>query len=457
MSDRLTQSSLLWHLPPWDEKVPFGTRFIKAWQALPQVKAAKYALAATFRMVECTLRWWYLRCSVRLFPRMRRTGRRLWNWLKNTRPGLAVRAWWASVKKAVRELPQYRFYLRIHRFFGRHPILHFALYMAILSAVITPWCLDHQEVAEDEHIYLLIDRGGFQVIHGYPTEDYTCDYLYTRAGSNTQDAQIILQDDQEIVIRRGEERFTTVTRRETVANLLRRMEITPAEHEMVAVNVAGKTAIIHIAEELRFERTETTPTPHGTYSYDNYLLEKGTTRVVQEGKEGVITDTYEDVYRMGELVSSRLVYRTDTSAVTEILEHGRLVTDMEQDCKAVEEHPYRDGREGGYLVFECGDSMTYSKKVTNNSTAYYGGPITATGHPVGMGVIAVDPKVYPYHTSMYIGAVGGRSYYGIGTAYDCGGAVKGNIIDLWYPTVSDCYVWGRRNVTCYILDAKDVT
>ncbi len=452
MIDRLTRCD-----PAPRRKEPLSQRIAGAWRALPQVQAAGHALRTVSRTVESTLRWWYLRFSVRFFPWLHRTGRRLWTWVKQTRPARAVSAWWGRVKKAVWELPQYQFYLRIHRFFGRHQLLRFALCMAVLCAVMVPWCLDHNDIAEDDNIYLLVDAQGFQVIHGYPTEDYACDYLYTRAGSNTRDAQIVLLPGQDVVIRRGDERYTDVTRHETVANLLRRLEIPVGDEEMVAVNVAGKTAIVHIAEELRFERTETTPTPYTTYTYDNFLLEKGQSRVVQEGKEGVITDTYEDVYRRGELVSSHLVYRTDTSAINEIVEHGRLVTDMAQDCKAVEDHPYRDGREGGYLVFECGDSMTYSKKVTNNSTAYYTGPITATGHPVGVGVIAVDPKVYPYHTSMYIGAIGGRTYYGIGTAYDCGGAVKGNIIDVWFPTIADCYVWGRRNVTCYILDAIDVT
>lgn len=453
MLDRFTQS----HLLPHREKRPLSQRIAQAWNALPQVRAAGHFLTNTVRVIESALRWQGLKCSAHVVPKVQRTGRRLTGWLKATRPARAVAAWYGRTKQAVWELPQFQFARRIHLFFARHALLRFALYMVLLVAIITPWCLDHQEIAEDDNIYLLIEPDGFQVIHGYPTEDYTCDYLYTRAGHNTRDAQIILRKGQPVTVRHGDQTYTSFTSHETVANLLRRMEVEVGDNEMVAVNVSGKAAIVHIAEELRFERTETTPTAHSTYTYPNYLLEKGEKRIVQEGKEGVITDTYEDVYRRGELVSSHLVHRSDTSAVTEIIEVGRLVTEMAQDCKAIEEHPYRDGREGGYLIFENGESMTYSKKVTNNSTAYYGGPITATGHPVGRGVIAVDPKVYPYHTSMYIGAVGGRTYYGIGTAYDCGGAVKGNIIDVWVPTIADCYVWGRRNVTCYILDARDVS
>ncbi len=453
MLDRLTQS----HLLPPQEKAPLSQRIARAWNALPQVRAVRHTLGNALRTVESTLRWWRLRLSARFGAPLRRAKQRLAAWLKQTRPVRAADAWWRSFKKAAWELPQIRVAHRAAMFLRRFPLVLFILCMAALTALTWSWCVDHTDITHDEHTYLLVDGRDPHVYFGYPDEDYTCDYLYIHAGSNTHDAQIILHEGQLVTVRRGEETYTAFTNRETVANLLRRLEIEPTAQEMVAINVAGGAPIIHITEEMRFERTAETPTPYHTYSYPNYLLEKGVSNVVQEGKEGTITDTYEDVYRMGKLVSSHLVHRSDTSAVTEIVEYGRLVTEMEQDCKAVEDHPYRDGREGGYLIFECGDSMTYSKKVINNATAYYTGPITATGHPVGVGVIAVDPKVYPYHTSMYIGSIEGRSYYGIGTAYDCGGAVKNNIIDLWFPTIADCYVWGRRNVTCYILDARDVT
>ena len=73
---------------------------------------------------------------------------------------------------------------------------------------------------------------------------------------------------------------------------------------------------------------------------------------------------------------------------------------------------------------------------------------------MGIGTIAVDPKVIPYYTKMFIQTTNGSRVYGMGTALDCGGAVKGNIVDLWFPTYGDCRSWGRRNVTVYILDKK---
>jgi peptidoglycan DL-endopeptidase CwlO len=66
---------------------------------------------------------------------------------------------------------------------------------------------------------------------------------------------------------------------------------------------------------------------------------------------------------------------------------------------------------------------------------------TATGMPVGRGVVAVDPSVIPLGSRLYIPG------YGKGVAADVGGGIRGNVIDLWFPTYAECAAWGRRTVT----------
>ena len=66
---------------------------------------------------------------------------------------------------------------------------------------------------------------------------------------------------------------------------------------------------------------------------------------------------------------------------------------------------------------------------------------TATGLPVGRGVVAVDPCVIPLGTHMYVPG------YGEAVAADTGTAVIGAIIDLWFPTLAQAQAWGRRTVT----------
>ena len=69
---------------------------------------------------------------------------------------------------------------------------------------------------------------------------------------------------------------------------------------------------------------------------------------------------------------------------------------------------------------------------------------TASGLPVGVGVIAVDPTVIPLGTRLFVPG------YGPAVAADVGSAIRGNIIDLWMPTTAQARAWGRRTVTITI-------
>jgi 3D (Asp-Asp-Asp) domain-containing protein/peptidoglycan hydrolase CwlO-like protein len=79
--------------------------------------------------------------------------------------------------------------------------------------------------------------------------------------------------------------------------------------------------------------------------------------------------------------------------------------------------------------------------ITVTATGYSLPGHTATGLPVGYGVVAVDPAVIPLGTRLTIPG------YGEGVAADTGSAVSGNTIDLWFPTLADALAWGRRTVT----------
>ena len=82
-----------------------------------------------------------------------------------------------------------------------------------------------------------------------------------------------------------------------------------------------------------------------------------------------------------------------------------------------------------------------ARTLTVTATGYSLPGRTASGLPVGPGIVAVDPSVIPLGTRMTIPG------YGEGVAADTGSAVVGNTIDLWFPTVADALAWGRRTVT----------
>jgi 3D (Asp-Asp-Asp) domain-containing protein len=76
-----------------------------------------------------------------------------------------------------------------------------------------------------------------------------------------------------------------------------------------------------------------------------------------------------------------------------------------------------------------------------DAVAYHLPGRTASGLPVGVGVIAVDPGVIPLGTRVFVPG------YGAAVAADVGSAIRGNIIDLWMPSTAAARAWGRRTVT----------
>jgi len=97
------------------------------------------------------------------------------------------------------------------------------------------------------------------------------------------------------------------------------------------------------------------------------------------------------------------------------------------------------------------NSLRRLRSITMHSTAYSNSPSenggwsrTATGMPIVYGVAAVDPRIIPLGTKLYVEG------YGYAFACDTGGAIKGHRIDLAMSS-SKVYRWGRRSVKVWIL------
>ena len=95
-------------------------------------------------------------------------------------------------------------------------------------------------------------------------------------------------------------------------------------------------------------------------------------------------------------------------------------------------------------------SAEYASTGKKPGDKYYG--ITASGTKARPGVVAVDPRVIPLGTELYIQSLDGTNDYGFAVAEDTGGSIKGNKIDLFFTTESQCYSFGRRNVKVYVLE-----
>ena len=196
--------------------------------------------------------------------------------------------------------------------------------------------------------------------------------------------------------------------------------------------------------------------------YDS-SLEKGKTKVIESGKNGKKEVKYSLLKKNGEVISKEVVSETVVeNAKTKVIRVGTKkqaskATSSVSTASATEAENSTTAVSGLNTIH----GYSYSKKLTVTATAYDTSPEenggyskTAMGLTPGFGIVAVDPKVIPLGTKLYIESPdGGKSWtYGYCIAGDTGGAIKGNRVDLCYNTRRECIKFGRRSATVYILN-----
>lgn len=118
---------------------------------------------------------------------------------------------------------------------------------------------------------------------------------------------------------------------------------------------------------------------------------------------------------------------------------------VQQSIPSVEE-PVLSYRERLEQMASRGEVRT----LTVRATAYtHTGNRTATGIYPYVGVIAVDPNYIPLGTKVYVEG------YGVAIAADTGGLIKGNKIDLFMDSESECDEWGIQTRKLYILNGRE--
>jgi len=205
------------------------------------------------------------------------------------------------------------------------------------------------------------------------------------------------------------------------------------------------------------ESTETLPIPFSRVKVDASSLPKGETRLLTKGQYGekIITKSHRfvnGVEESCEVVSEEII----REAISEVTEVGTAAltttsttgkTHAPTKATAAPELSFTDAK---------GRPRSYSKKLTGKATAYTApvGSATSTGRGAEEGVVAVDPKVIPYGTRLYIVSTDGKIVYGEAIAADTGSALRSGavLVDVFYSTESQCRSFGRRDVDVYILD-----
>lgn len=203
-------------------------------------------------------------------------------------------------------------------------------------------------------------------------------------------------------------------------------EITPALNTKITSNLKINLVKVEVKKELAKEAID-----FDVVVETDANLDSGLEEVRQDGASGEKEVTYEIVYKNGEEFS-RAVKSSKVVAepVNKVVAQGTRKTFASRD----------------------GQLLNYKSVIYCESTAYSGGGVTATGtvpvrDPNGISTIAVDPRVIPLGSLVYVEG------YGRAVAADTGGAIKGNIIDVYVNSEAEAYNnWGRKyDVPVYIL------
>lgn len=226
------------------------------------------------------------------------------------------------------------------------------------------------------------------------------------------------------VIADGEEINTYMAPR-TVKEALDKLEITLNEKDKVSLPL---NHVIKEKDEIKVTRVEEkletvrNAIPYKTIAQPGDFPVGLPDRVVTKGVNGeheqVVKITLED----GEEVSREIIKQTIVKApVDRVVSRGSQTT-----------------------VSRGGKTLNFKRAYLMRATAYTGGGRTATGAPARRGVIAVDPRVIPLGSEVYVEG------YGDAVALDTGGAIKGNRIDIYLDSEEACYSWGVRSVIVYV-------
>ena len=272
---------------------------------------------------------------------------------------------------------------------------------------------------------------------------------YTTAGGDT----ITICRALELNIFYHGEAFTVTSMGESVGDLLNRLGLDIGAHDVLSHTPDTPVADgmeLRIDSMIIRQETYTATIPHGINYCADPSLPRGKEEVYVPGQDGELLCTAEVTYINGTEIHREITDRKQTLApVTEIIGQGTgEIPEEEINTMPV----IRDG----YIIMPSGEVVTYYKTDNVTATGYTHTDagcdmITSTGTTVHYGTAAVDPRFIPYGTRMLIVSHDGERYYGIATAEDCGGAIKRDRMDLYFPTYQECIEFGRRRCTIYFL------
>ncbi len=309
---------------------------------------------------------------------------------------------------------------------------------------------------------------------------------------------LTLKETFDVSIQTSEQTLTIRTAPCTVGELLEANGISVGSDDIVTPDVddwLSESSQITLTRVTFTTETETEEIPFSVeVQYDSQML-KGEQEIARYGENGEKSIQYRVEEHDGEEVSREVVNEEEVKLpVNCIVKQGIRIAQNEQEEQAVSAESQTtasnqtlpqttqtestdenglstagrsqvwsvpagidDDTENKIITAGDGSSYEYTAVIDVTATAYHrvedGGEITASGTVTQYGTIAVDPRVIPLGSRLYVVSDGGdQSWsYGPGLAEDTGGLIKGAKIDLFFMTGDEATDFGVRPAKVYIL------
>ncbi len=249
-----------------------------------------------------------------------------------------------------------------------------------------------------------------------------------------KDMKIVISSPKSYHIKDGDKTLIAEASGYTVADVLDNLDIKLNKLDRVSLpldEIAKEGMDIKIDRVVVENLENKIEIPFETESRENNDMFEGEKKVITKGEVGQKTESLKNTYVNGVLETTEVLKSEITKdPVKEVVEVGTKKGTVAPNGKNAK------------------------RVIVMQATAYdpTAGSKTAMGTRARVGAVAVDPKVIPLGSKLYIESMDGFASYGYATAEDTGGAIKGNRIDLFYNSNAEANRFGRRNVKVYVLD-----